>query len=158
MHFRNIYAPLAISAAIGFFSQGALACGTNCGDGSCTVVEDSEQYNFHTNAASRGSGSPGDCEKIYDSWPTGDGEFSDETWTEGECKIRLIKGNVKNCISWDQLRTATRMMLDQACDDDSCKGGIEPKSARDDSFKAMAGSSLCVMGDDSTCWVPACCN
>lgn len=68
--------------------------------------------------------------------------------------IRLIKASTKNCISWDQLRTVTRFMLDEACDGDTCKGGMEPKSARDDSYSAFAGASLCVMGSDSTCWVP----
>lgn len=45
------------------------------------------------------------------------------------------------------------MLLDQACDDDTCKGGIEPSSASDDSYKALDGSKLCVMGDDSTCYM-----
>lgn len=67
-------------------------------------------------------------------------------------KLRLIKGGVKNCISYDELRAVTRILLDQACDDSTCKGGVEPSSARDDSYKAFAGSKLCIMGDDSTCY------
>lgn len=87
MLFRNIYAPLAISATLSFFSQGALACGTNCGEGSCTVVDDREQYTFSGDAASRAAGSASDCEAIYDSWPTGEDDFSEETWSQGDCEF-----------------------------------------------------------------------
>lgn len=81
------YAPLAITAAFGLFSQGVVACGSNCGDGSCTVVDDAAQYTFDGDAASRAAGSASDCQAIYDGLPTGDGEFSDEDWSQGDCEF-----------------------------------------------------------------------
>lgn len=76
----------ALTFALSLFTQSTLACGSNCGDKRCTVVDDPSQYNFSADEASREAFSASDCHAIKDGWPTGESEFSDETWEEGGCK------------------------------------------------------------------------
>lgn len=98
MHFRGILTPLAIGATLSLFTQGTFACSPNCSSEGCTVVDDPEQYSFNANAASRAAGSASDCEDIYNSWPTGEDPFSEETWEGGDCELLIAQTYTR--ISW----------------------------------------------------------